>query len=302
MLKIPDGVHLKDKVRRIAKLLVCPNCHSDLRLDLPIQMVVCTECFSKFNVTSLGQIDFVNEILPTSDNLDLSKERVKKRFGLRKFNFIHFLFTPTFPILLKKLIPNAIEKYGLSDNVEDLFIVNIGGGKFDFKFALNIDIRNYENVDILANAMKLPFSDRSLDMTFSRALIEHLENPYAFASELKRVSKPGSLSLHVYPLSFPIHGSPQDFFRFTPIGIERVFHGFNKLENYSTSGPFSAFCVYTAELFASIISIGNLKIKPLALYFFYVLLSPIKWFDFFFLIRKQTIAGSVNYLILLRSN
>ena len=42
--------------------------------------------------------------------------------------------------------------------------------------------------------MALPFSRESIDFSFSRALIEHLENPLDFAKELHRVAKRGSLS------------------------------------------------------------------------------------------------------------
>jgi ubiquinone/menaquinone biosynthesis C-methylase UbiE len=43
--------------------------------------------------------------------------------------------------------------------------------------------------------MALPFPRESIDFSFSRAIIEHLENPSDFAKELHRVAKRGSLSI-----------------------------------------------------------------------------------------------------------
>jgi len=44
---------------------------------------------------------------------------------------------------------------------------------------------------IVGDAIKLPFKDKSIDYTICRHLLEHLDNPKIFFSELMRVSKRG---------------------------------------------------------------------------------------------------------------
>ena len=60
---------------------------------------------------------------------------------------------------------------------------------------VNVDLNWYyydlgrSLMNIMAEAMSLPFKNNSFDLVCSRHLIEHLENPYGFVQELARVSK-----------------------------------------------------------------------------------------------------------------
>jgi len=89
------------------------------------------------------------------------------------------------------------------------FITPAGGGKElrgDVKI-IGLDVshtslRRNPDVDyrLVADAcMQWPLADSSVDMIISRSVIEHLEDTRAFASECRRVLKPGGYSVHLLP-------------------------------------------------------------------------------------------------------
>jgi SAM-dependent methyltransferase len=70
----------------------------------------------------------------------------------------------------------------------------------------------------------LPFADDAFDAVVSDQVLEHIEgDPFAAIRELFRVLKPGGLALHTTCFINPIHGAPQDFWRFTPEGLRLLF-------------------------------------------------------------------------------
>lgn len=75
------------------------------------------------------------------------------------------------------------------------------------------------SVDVIADASFLPFHSGSFDAVLSTQLIEHLQNPWLFFSEVGRILRPSGLFIITFPLFNPIHEEPYDFFRFTEFGV-----------------------------------------------------------------------------------
>jgi SAM-dependent methyltransferase len=58
------------------------------------------------------------------------------------------------------------------------------------------DIREGSGVDLIFNALELPFEDESLDQIWLKDVLHHLEDPYKFFDEARRTLKPeGTLSI-----------------------------------------------------------------------------------------------------------
>jgi SAM-dependent methyltransferase len=98
--------------------------------------------------------------------------------------------------------------------------LNIGGGFSRLHERLiTLDLEPRDEVDISADAHRLPFGEGSLDVIVSQEVFEHLANPAAALREVARVLKSGG---HVYlqvPFIIGYHPGPTDYWRFTREGI-----------------------------------------------------------------------------------
>jgi SAM-dependent methyltransferase len=76
------------------------------------------------------------------------------------------------------------------------------------------------------NILELPFAEGSFDIVVSDQVLEHVQgDPQQAIDESLRVVRPGGLIIHTTCLIHPIHGAPQDFWRFTPYGLSFLCRG-----------------------------------------------------------------------------
>lgn len=74
------------------------------------------------------------------------------------------------------------------------------------------------------NILNLNFPDASFDYVLSDQVFEHIEgDPFQAAKECRRILKPGGVAVHTTCFNIHIHGSPNDFWRFTPEAL-RLLH------------------------------------------------------------------------------
>ena len=90
---------------------------------------------------------------------------------------------------------------------------------------LTTDIHPGPGIDIVADAHALSRSvaPGSIDGVYSVAVLEHLAAPWLVAAEINRVLKPGGLTAHFVPQSWPVHEMPNDFWRMTDRGLAQLF-------------------------------------------------------------------------------
>jgi SAM-dependent methyltransferase len=69
------------------------------------------------------------------------------------------------------------------------------------------------------------------DVIYSNNVFEHLRRPWIAAKNLSKMLKPGGMVITVVPFSQRYHEDPQDFFRYTHIGIVSLFED---CETYET--------------------------------------------------------------------
>lgn len=80
------------------------------------------------------------------------------------------------------------------------------------------------------NILGLPFEDDRFDAVVSDQVVEHVEgDPFAAVAESFRVVKPGGLVVHTSCFMTPVHGSPGDFWRFTPEGLALLVKPFGDI-------------------------------------------------------------------------
>lgn len=106
---------------------------------------------------------------------------------------------------------------------------------------IGTDIHPAPGVDLVADAHRLgaAFPPGSLDGVFSLAVLEHLAAPWVVAREINRVLRPGGLTLHLVPQTYPVHEQPCDFWRMSDQGLQLLFGsatGFEVLDS-GMAGP-----------------------------------------------------------------
>ena len=97
-----------------------------------------------------------------------------------------------------------------------------GYGRF-FPNKTGVDIRAGKGVDVVASVYELPFEDNTFDVALCMVVLEHLEDPRKAIAEIQRVLKPGGTVLVSVPFLFPMHDTPNDFWRFTKYGLKLLF-------------------------------------------------------------------------------
>jgi predicted SAM-dependent methyltransferase len=90
---------------------------------------------------------------------------------------------------------------------------------------IGVDIHPAPGVDVVADAHFLSdhFEPGSVDGIMSLAVMEHLACPWLLAAQINKVLRVGGLTLHSLPQSFPIHETPNDFWRTSDEGLKVLF-------------------------------------------------------------------------------
>lgn len=106
---------------------------------------------------------------------------------------------PNFPTHHSEWAPHA-KKYVMTDMAEGL------------------------DVDVVADAHTLkPFTTSSFDAYIAVSVYEHLRQPWVAAKQAHRVLRNEGILLVVTHQTFPIHGYPSDFYRFTDVALASLF-------------------------------------------------------------------------------
>jgi len=136
--------------------------------------------------------------------------------------------------LLAKISRDRLDKK-VSKYVSDLKTLEVGAfgspsyGKY-FTNKIGLDIRPGPGVDVVGSVYELPFNDNEFDNVLLMVVIEHLEEPQKAILEIKRVLKPGGKILVSVPFMFPMHDTPNDFWRFTKYGLMYLFKDWEIVE------------------------------------------------------------------------
>ena len=92
---------------------------------------------------------------------------------------------------------------------------------------INLDVCCFGNGEpsLIGDAHRLPFKDASLDMVISKDTLEHFLEPWVAAKEVHRVLKQEGRFIIWVPFMHPFHGD--DFYRYSPIGLEHLLQDFD---------------------------------------------------------------------------
>lgn len=87
------------------------------------------------------------------------------------------------------------------------------------------DFLDGEDVDVVSDAHNLnEFDDNEFDSVISFSTYEHLTLPWIATQAIHRVLKHGGWTFHQTHQSFPVHGYPNDYTRWTDNGMWAMFN------------------------------------------------------------------------------
>jgi SAM-dependent methyltransferase len=198
----------------------------------------------------------------------------------------------------------AYNRYVLGAN-KDALILNLGSGNEKTATpkrargkgtTINLDIFPHSEAHVVADGHYLPFLNGVFDGVYMIAVLEHMYNPFAVAKEVTRVLKTGGFVLAASPFIFPIHGAPNDYFRFTDEGLRQLFSGFREIECDAHGLPTRALIEFLIEYIAAF---SDNRYLAFALsYVVSRLLYPLKYIDKYLQKKKRAhnVCGSFYYV------
>lgn len=266
-------------ISRLIHIFCCPLCRG--HLSRRGQEIHCRDSsHGPFRSDDEGRYYFIHEKeLEKNEKSHFSGVNSVKSFFKRYPRFYYFLWYVFCPVLLSGKRPKSI----VESLPEEALILNLGSGpRRIHPRAVNVDMVPFTEVDVVANAEKLPFPDNSVDAVLSESLLEHVPNPRAVVQEMMRVLKPGGILYASVPFLTPYHASPDDFNRWTRSGLRELFKDCEPVEEGTDGGPWSAFLVFWAYWFGALVSLGLKRAAPFFGLFFMLILGPLKIFDFIF--------------------
>ena len=86
------------------------------------------------------------------------------------------------------------------------------------------DFLDGEDVDTVSDLHDLKeFPDNSFDGFYAASVFEHVQFPWVAAAAIHRVLKPGGWCYVATHQTFPVHGYPSDYTRWTDNGLRSLF-------------------------------------------------------------------------------
>lgn len=132
--------------------------------------------------------------------------------------------------LTRKKLYRFLQKYQSSG-----YTLNVGCGdqlyREMFPNSVCVDIDKSRKPDIVVDIHNMyQFSDNTFDCVLCTEVLEHCLDPQKAADELFRVLKPGGILLLSTRFLYPLHDTPQDYYRFTKYGLLHLFGQFDLIE------------------------------------------------------------------------
>jgi SAM-dependent methyltransferase len=204
-----------------------------------------------------------------------------------------------------KVVRKSIKRV-LAEMPKDGFGLNIGSGETLIHPRIkNLEIYPGENIDYVGKAESIPVPDQSFDLVICQEVLEHTKDFEKSLKEMNRILKPnGQLYLQV-PFIIGYHPCPNDYWRFTHEGIERMVlkSNFLIIKSGESVGAATGFYRISVEFFSIFFSIFIPFMYKIFKGVFAIFFYPIKWLDTLMSMSKEShrISGGF-YVICIKDN
>jgi SAM-dependent methyltransferase len=116
-----------------------------------------------------------------------------------------------------------------AQDVDGCRVLDVGCGDRPYEHLLTgaeivgFDVPGNRHADLHGSIDALPVEDASFDVVLCLQVLEHVPDPAAAVRELRRVVRPGGRVLASTHGIYPFHPNPEDLWRWTHSGLERLF-------------------------------------------------------------------------------
>jgi SAM-dependent methyltransferase len=253
---------MNDIFQKLDSILICTKCFSN-QLALSEDLITCDQCQHTYKVRDNEKIIATDEYIQ-----DDKWEHVSEGFNLFKGN--------EKPIKLDKLGGPRIKDLIQSLDINGIAI-NLGSGQDNYDGFLNIDLGDYEPVDIVANLKTVPLSDESVELIVSNSVLEHIYDYEKVVDEAYRILKKGGYFYLCVP-SVCLRHHKVDYHRWTTPGLHKLFEGrYTIMESGACRGAAYALFVFVEALIAY--KIKNKYFLSFVRFVWKIISKPLFWME-----------------------
>jgi hypothetical protein len=219
--------------------LVCPVTHTPLVKSGDSNWLITIDSVKKYPFLN-GQIPLLIEDSSSAEKYWQSSERISQEYDPA---YLKSITANIRRIIIRdyqsKTSQNAFRSL-FDPQPADSLNLSIGGGPHRHHPSLcNLNIGPFPNVDIVADAHRLPYGEQCVDTIHCDAVLEHLLDPIQAVREMQRVLKLSGKVFSVVPFLQAYHGYPSHYQNYTLDGHCHLFtsNGFRILDRGTCVGP-----------------------------------------------------------------